>query len=58
MKETIVNGKLKEILVVFLTDGTNSDKDTTRIESKELEIVLDKVYSKFNVIGCGEDFDV
>jgi hypothetical protein len=26
LKETIVNEKLREILVVFLTDGTNSDK--------------------------------
>lgn len=41
LRETIVNEKLREILVVFLTDGTNSDKPATIEASSELEIVLD-----------------
>jgi Mg-chelatase subunit ChlD len=53
LRDTIVKEKLKEVLVVFLTDGTNSDREQTKAATRELEAVLDTLYSKFHVIGCG-----
>ena len=44
--------------MVFLTDGDNQDKSETEIASRELENVLDRIESKFNVLGVGKDFDV
>ncbi len=58
LKDTIVKENIKELLVVFLTDGQNSDLEETQIASRELENVLDNIQSKFNVIGFGEDFNV
>jgi len=58
LKDTIVTKNVKELLVVFLTDGDNWDKEETQIASRELENVLDSIQSKFNVIGFGDDFDV
>jgi len=43
---------------VFLTDGVNQDPEQTLVASRELENVLDSIYSKFNVIGFGNNFNV
>jgi len=53
-----VNKNIKELLVVFLTDGELYDKEETQVASRELENALDSIQSKFNVIGFGDDFDV
>ena len=58
LKNTIVDDDIKELLVVFLTDGENGDHSETQIASRELEKVLEKIYSKFNVIGFGNNFNV
>ncbi len=58
LKDNILQEGIKELLVVFLTDGQNGDHEQTKIASKELQTVLDRVYSKFNVIGFGENFNV
>ena len=58
LKDMIVQESIKELLVVFLTDGQNSDKEQTKEASRELENVLDSIQSKFNVIGFGDDFNV
>ena len=58
LKDTIVKKNVKELLVVFLTDGDNWDKEETQVASRELENALDSIQSKFNVIGFGDDFDV
>jgi hypothetical protein len=44
--------------MVFLTDGANSDHSETEKASRELENVLDRIESKFNVLGVGRKFDV
>ena len=54
----IVQEGIKELLVVFLTDGQNGDPNETAIASRELENVLDSIQSKFNVIGFGDNFNV
>ena len=53
-----MNKNIKELLVVFLTDGELYDKEETQVASRELENALDSIQSKFNVIGFGDDFDV
>jgi len=58
LTETIVTEDIKELLMVFLTDGSNSDKPETEQASIELANVLDRIQSKFNVIGVGSDFNV
>ena len=58
LKNTIVKEGIKELLVVFLTDGENQDDEETLVASRELENVLDNILSKFNVIGFGSEFDV
>ncbi len=58
LRDTIREDQIKELLVVFLTDGKNRDKPETLAASQALSIELSKIYSKFNVIGFGKDFDV
>jgi hypothetical protein len=58
LKNTIVEEGIKELLVVFLTDGLNADNPQTLVASRELENVLDGLLSKFNVIGFGTHFNV
>ena len=43
LKDTIVTEDIKELLMVFLTDGHNSDKSETELASRELENVLDRI---------------
>jgi len=43
---------------VFLTDGKDRFPEETAIASRELENVLDRIQSKFNVIGFGDKFNV
>jgi hypothetical protein len=54
----IVEREIKELLVVFLTDGHNDDKEETKDASECLYESLRKINSKFNVIGFGDDFNV
>jgi hypothetical protein len=58
LKRRIVADKIKELLVVFLTDGENFDPKQTQVASDELKAVLEGIYSKFNVIGLGSSFNV
>ena len=58
LRDTINEENIKELLVVFLTDGCNGDEAATKEASRELENTLDKIYSKFNVIGFGNSFNV
>ena len=58
LRDTIINENIKELLVVFLTDGCNGDEAETQKASRELENALDSIYSKFNVIGFGNSFNV
>ena len=58
MRDTIKEDNIKELLVVFLTDGDNTDEAETQKASRELENALDSIYSKFNVIGFGDKFQV
>lgn len=58
LKGRIVADNIKELLVVFLTDGENFDPKQTQTASDELKTVLDGIYSKFNVIGLGNSFNV
>jgi hypothetical protein len=39
----IVQESIKDLLVVFLTDGYNGDKEETKKASRELENVLDSI---------------
>lgn len=54
----ILKENVKELLVVFLTDGLNKDKAETLEATHHLEQELSRIYSKFNVIGFGKKFDV
>jgi hypothetical protein len=58
LRKLIVERDIKELLVVFLTDGDNKDKIETKDASDHLYKVLQKINSKFNVIGFGDDFNV
>ncbi len=58
LKDVIIKDGIKELLVVFLTDGLDRFPDETKVASLELKNALDRVYSKFNVIGFGRNFDV
>ncbi len=43
LKDMIVQESIKDLLVVFLTDGYNGDKEETKKASRELENVLDSI---------------
>ena len=58
LRDTIRDEQVKELMVVFLTDGLLRDAKETLEASLALATELEKIYSKFNVIGFGKNFDV
>lgn len=47
---------LKQLQVLFLTDGQDGELDRTKEASAELrkELMIKEVFSKFSVIGIGD----